>query len=194
MEFTFEDRPGGKCEAFQHVNGRCVGSVGEFPSRVDARLYCFRIIADEDHAKRMGSSGGSLKGKLKANQTRRTIMEQWKSVPGVVSVELRVENGALIEVADEEIAPDFILPYIPDGFTEGELVIEFSSTGYNRPASMYGGPDRMGWDREGDDERTLDVAYLWIDEEKVNLPHDIQNTAFDHYESWVEEADLEEVG
>jgi hypothetical protein len=37
-----------------------------------------------------------------------------------------------------------------------EMEICFLGSGYYTPASMYGGPDHLGWPEEGEDERILD--------------------------------------
>lgn len=44
-----------------------------------------------------------------------------------------------------------------------ELEIQFTSRGYFEPASMYGGPQHVGWPADGDDERTLNHVLLHSD-------------------------------
>jgi hypothetical protein len=126
------------------------------------------------------------------------------NVSGTCSIELAIEEGELIAAASEQPIPEFLFPYLDMTFAEDgsgafhwgmmtcEIIIDFRAKGYELPASMYGGPDRMGWDREGDEERLLDEVYLWVDDDrKVYLPKDIQQKVFDHYEDDVENTDPE---
>lgn len=54
------------------------------------------------------------------------------------------------------------------GILGAELVISFVSSGYDQPMSMYGGPDRLGWPAEHEDERTFESAELRIYLPSVN--------------------------
>ena len=74
-----------------------------------------------------------------------------------------------------------------------DLIIEFVSTGYYDPGSMYGGPDNLGSPPEGEDERTLTEAYLVTAEsDHLKLPQDVQQALFEHYEAKIYEADLDD--
>ena len=113
-------------------------------------------------------------------------MPSWKNVPGLFSVELASIRSVISEYDGDEIPPLYgiVVPGVD------ELVIEFVSSGYYEPASMYGGSDRLGWPEDGDDERLLSRAYLIDGRREVELPPDVQQQLFDLYEDRIYEVEL----
>lgn len=73
----------------------------------------------------------------------------WKNVPGQTFVEISIVDGL---PSDDDGPVD--LPVAQDG----ELVIEWESSGYYSPMSMYGGTDNLGHPAEGDDERMIHLS------------------------------------
>ena len=79
-----------------------------------------------------------------------------------------VEGTAVVTFDD--IPPTFLEPF---GAREGDqLIITFLSSGSYTPASMYGGPDHLGWPAESDDERVVTKAVLHLEEEVELHPRD----------------------
>ena len=114
-------------------------------------------------------------------------MPTWKNVPGLFSVEVTATNGQACEF---EGSP---LPMLSCFITLGEvweLVIEFTSSGYYQPMSMYGGADRLGWPQEGSDERELVRAYLLDGKTEIELPLEVQKQLFEHYQKQIDEVEL----
>ncbi len=61
-------------------------------------------------------------------------MTKWHNVPGITLVD----------------------PYT-------QITLHWRSSGYHKPGSMYGGPQRLGWPEEREDERTLTKAEIELD-------------------------------
>ena len=60
MKFTFKQKPDGTWWATQIVDGKVKGDIGPFPTQVAAKLFCWRIICDEDHAKHHPGGHGRI--------------------------------------------------------------------------------------------------------------------------------------
>lgn len=113
-------------------------------------------------------------------------MSKWNNVPGFVSIYLFKDEGEwYVEdtTRNEELtqsvrscALNSILQ--KSGEEDANLVLEFKSSGYHQPMSMYGGPDRLGWPEEGDEERFVYNAYLEFGNNKFILSKGF-NEAFD---------------
>ena len=88
----------------------------------------------------------------------------------------------MINIDDEPAA--FLAPYAKVG---DDLEIEFLSSGYHLPASMYGGADRMGWAEEGDDERIVVAAYV----NGIQLPPEVAERLGEEYYTQIEKTELE---
>ena len=111
---------------------------------------------------------------------------EWQGVRGVFSVELASIRSVISEYEGEEIPPLYGI-IVPD---VDELVIEFTSSGYFQPMSMYGGADRLGWPEEGSDERELTRAYLLDGKKEIELPPEVQKQLFEHYQKQIDEVEL----
>lgn len=113
---------------------------------------------------------------------------------GLFSVELQMQDGQVSDISNgqdnetiQKLAP--VLSKFPDQYAE--LVINFNSQGYSTPASMYGGPDHLGWPEEGDDERTLIGAYLeGVGKVHFDIPPELANELFDQYIEQIHEVEL----
>lgn len=117
-------------------------------------------------------------------------MTKWSNVPGMFSIEVTTANGLACELGGKPLP--MLSGIIPPG-DDLELIIEFKSSGYHQPMSMYGGPDRLGWPEEGEDERELVHAYLsdWMNRRQIELPLDVQKKLFEHYADAIQEVELE---
>ena len=81
------------------------------------------------------------------------IANEWRDVPGSIQIPSSELEGDL---------GDSILQKLPENDRSDYMVtIEFSSTGYDDPGSIYGGRDNMGWAPEGEDTR--DITQISID-------------------------------
>lgn len=110
----------------------------------------------------------------------------WSNIPGVFSIEVASVRSVISEYDGDEIPPLYGI-VVPD---VDELVIEFVSSGFHTPMSMYGGSDRLGWPEEGSEERELTRAYLLDGKTEIELPRDVQEKLFEHYTKQIYEADL----
>ncbi len=114
----------------------------------------------------------------------------WKYVPGWISVELDIdEKGNVFDISSEKgyESEEFasLKSYVEnDG---SEMVVNFYSSGFYEPMSMYGGPDRLGNPEYLFDERTLDHVMVG----KQRLPDEIAEKVFELYRSEIEAADVE---
>jgi hypothetical protein len=92
----------------------------------------------------------------------------------------------------DKLAPAELIPIIGDLAEDDsvELVIEFVSSGYHESASMYGGPDNLGWEENGGEDRQLSHVYLNGDE-YPELSKELQEAIFDFYRDRVELEELE---
>jgi hypothetical protein len=134
----------------------------------------------------------------------RKEMSKWSGVRGSISVEISRDNGEFIDVdgktlpesVSKELEPIFI--GVKDEDVYAELVIDFTSSGYYTPMSMYGGPDHLGWPEEGEDERTISgtVTIYWRrwhsgGGSKSELSQKASDDLFDAYLDKIESQDLE---
>ena len=119
---------------------------------------------------------------------------KWSNIPGKLSVELYRDEGELLDADDDQAAPDCLQPYVQDDGST--LVIEFRSSGYYEPAEMYGGPDNLGHDAEGDDDRTMELVHVVFAKEgvgkwTVDLPKEVQEEVFEFYHEQIDEVEIE---
>lgn len=116
---------------------------------------------------------------------------RWSNVPGSITRELYLHDGVALDAHDEDRElPAELAAFVPaDESTE--LVVAFQSSGYYDPGSMYGGWQNLGSPPEGEDERTLDEAYLLVNDQRVKLPQELQHALFSVYESEVNEQEID---
>lgn len=116
------------------------------------------------------------------------MKKTWKNVPCELVVEIEIKDGKVWNVTRDLPASklDEYLKGIPDG--DGELVIELHCSGYYIPMSMYGGPDRLGWPEEGDQEFVLDRTYVLID--KTKYPISNGEAIFDYFYDEIQEVEV----
>ena len=60
MSFTFKENPDGTWMATQEIDGKVTGDIGPFPTKVEAKLFCWRLICDEGHALHHPSGHGRI--------------------------------------------------------------------------------------------------------------------------------------
>lgn len=125
---------------------------------------------------------------------------QWKHVPGTFSIELDVldfgedcESLGVVEIDTDIPLPAFLMEHVAL-HEDCELVIEFESSGSHTEASMYGGPDRMGWPAEHEEERTLRQAYITPDggSTKRFPPQLEQEALFELFRERIDATELDE--
>lgn len=125
----------------------------------------------------------------------------WNNVCGSISVEVaKDENGKWIDVdgkdlpfsVAKELEPLFVNVANEDAYAE--LVIDFTSSGYYDPGSMYGGWQNLGSPPEGEDERLLDgVVEIRMPPNKDNnkLSNIASNDLFGAYFDRIESEELD---
>ena len=90
----------------------------------------------------------------------------------------------------EELCDDD-LPEVLAGKGITELEITYRSNGYWERASMYGGPDNLGWPEEGEDERTIENVTAHRENGEEFLTTKVEkNLLFDHFQKKVDEQEL----
>ena len=133
----------------------------------------------------------------------------WSNISGELKLTLYRDGHELYDDADNE-APECLLPYVQDDDSTYELVIDFVSSGYQRDADMYGGPDNVGSPAEGEDDRnpeyvcvfftysecvdtTLPVTkYSFVKKTlKVELPKKVQDEVFGWYREAIQDVEIE---
>ena len=117
----------------------------------------------------------------------------WTNVAGQFSIEIYVDKKQILDIDDNpipELMPQRL--YFSDEDDAAELIIDFRSSGYDDPGSMYGGPDNLGYAPEGDDERLLETAYLKLDDVELPLTKEQQDLLFDRYSDEINDVELEE--
>jgi len=132
---------------------------------------------------------------------------QWRNVSGQFNIEITmIGNGKVFDVDGNEI--NFVSPCLQSKswirrlansllrchtpVVEGELTIDFLSSGFNDPGSMYGGPDNLGYPPEGDDERLYDDAYVTTcDGDTLQLTKEVGEQLFDFYTDQIHDIELE---
>jgi hypothetical protein len=116
----------------------------------------------------------------------------WTNVAGQFSIEIYVDKKQILDIDDNpipELMPQRL--YFSDEDDAAELIIDFRSSGYDDPGSMYGGPDNLGYPPEGDDERLLESAHLKLDGVELELTKEQQDKLFDRYEDEIHDVELE---
>jgi len=112
---------------------------------------------------------------------------KWSNVPGQFSIEVYLDGNVVRDTDDKELKPLLGLIKSDDAL---ELVIDFLSSGYHQPASMFGGADHLGWPEEGDDERCLASAYLTDGTRRIKIPQQEQEQLFEFYFDLIEQVEL----
>lgn len=83
----------------------------------------------------------------------------WHDIVGSLEVRVGEHNGEWIEPDGTGLCDSLgcVIEAIGEwsGVNELTLVLRFTSSGYEIPMSMYGGPDNLGWPHEYEDIRTL---------------------------------------
>lgn len=135
---------------------------------------------------------------------------RWNNVSGELKLVLYRAGNELYDDADNE-APECLLPYVQDDDSTYELVIDFVSSGYQRDAEMYGGPDNVGYPAEGEDDRNPECAHViftYYDvmgpesgkmipakverkPYKVELPKKVQDEVFGWYREAIQDVEIE---
>lgn len=98
-------------------------------------------------------------------------------------------DGVTIEELDDSKLPESIR-----GLGVDNIDFVIHCTGYYQRASMYGGPDHLGWPEEGDDEREIvSMKVFNADSELISLsPQQIADVrAFPDFRKAIESADLD---
>ncbi len=104
-------------------------------------------------------------------------------------LELEDDNGTLVDLQSGRQV-EFLREWLL--FPECEIVINFASSGYHEPASMYGGSDGTGWPAEGDDERLLTKVTIHIDGKDIGtLPKEVSQRLFEMFATKVKAAELD---
>jgi predicted nucleic acid-binding protein len=119
------------------------------------------------------------------------MKSSWRNVAGQFSIEIYVHDQMVLDIEEKErpvLNPQRL--YF-DAEDVAELIIDFTSTGYEDSGSMYGGPDDLGWPPEGDEERFLETAYLLLEGVKIILSKEQQQTLFELYIDEIEAVELE---
>ena len=123
-------------------------------------------------------------------------MTTWNNVPGTCTINFYRDSGVwyvenTIRPTDyyaREGVPRALCATLSNQVDDNAtLIINFKSSGSHTPMSMYGGPDRLGWPEEHDDERLLEDAYLNFEEydgknyidKKVSLTREVQEEVFE---------------
>ena len=127
-----------------------------------------------------------------------------------VEMELVIEFTAeLFDTLKPDVQAE-LNPLLPPDWIEDvpiELHIEFKSSGYYDPG-RWGTRPEDGYPPEGADDRVLQSVYLmtlamedryvnghdrrWIDDQKIELPRDLQEQLFYHFQKQVDEVELPE--
>ena len=81
-----------------------------------------------------------------------------------------------LTIEELQLDDELQLPECVHGRGIDSVDIEFRSVGYYQAASMYGGPDHLGWPAEGDDERTM-VSVKAFDVANERLPLSTEEAA-----------------
>lgn len=115
----------------------------------------------------------------------------WNNVQAQFSIEVWTDGLRCCDI-DDKALPMLNIICFAKGFTYGELIIDFTSSGYDDPGSMYGGPDNLGYPPEGDDERLLESAHLVDDDgNEIKLSKEQQDQLFDLYQDEINDTDID---
>ena len=136
------------------------------------------------------------------------MKNSWSNVSGELAIELYGNDGEAVDTifdADDDqpvpaITPDMVPKIKEDSY---DLVIEFLSSGYYDEGKTYGPPENC-YPPEGDEERVPSRAYLIhyvrvsdnvprkIDSQEIELSSEKMNELFDHFQTRIEEVELEQ--
>ena len=105
------------------------------------------------------------------------LSENWKDVPGELNIEISVgELDELYDISHDRDIPEglesAILEIVPLDIIRRrniELSVDFKSSGMNESASMYGGPDLLGWPDQNDEERLVEKVSVFVDGKVVGI-------------------------
>jgi len=112
----------------------------------------------------------------------------WSNVAGQFSIEVYLDGDVVRDTDDKELKPLEGIVKLDDAL---ELVIDFRSSGYHESASMYGGPDNLGWPEDYADERLLESAYLTDGKTETKLTQAQQDQLFALYSDQIDEVEVE---
>ncbi len=115
---------------------------------------------------------------------RYTRVSEWTNERGTVYLDLICEDGKVWEDGFELECLAGVVN------TDGQMIIEFLSTGYEDSGQLYGPPEKC-YPPEGSDERTLDKVSVETVYDTIRLTPKQANIIFDIYETDVYEADLD---
>jgi hypothetical protein len=91
----------------------------------------------------------------------------WKDIPGEAGVDAFLHNKQWLDVQNDQPIPDALAKFLDlftaYGIDSLTITLHFTSSGYNVPMSMHGGPDGIGWPEEIGDERTLRKVTITAD-------------------------------
>jgi len=111
----------------------------------------------------------------------------WENVPGKFITNVDSEDDHLFDDEGNPF-PKEILPLIQDG---DAIVIEFLSTGYESPVSMYGGHDYEGSPAEQGEERKLVKAIVEKQNNVLMLDRALSEILFEHYKSEIAKVEID---
>jgi len=109
---------------------------------------------------------------IKTKKYAQISQGRWNKTPGELYIEIQEGSmGGIYDITNDRymsselsLAISESVPFEKIKQNHGiELAIDFSSSGYNDPGSMYGGPDNVGYPPEGEDERTVTSVKLLLD-------------------------------
>jgi len=121
-------------------------------------------------------------------------IERWEEIQGKFIVTLVFDKN-LNQFADidnvKDVAPtvlreieQLLLLNKQNKDVEIEMVMDFYSTGYSDPGSMYGGPDHLGYPPESEDERRVKTVTVFVNGNVIGTlsPRAIKELENDYYE------------
>ncbi len=102
----------------------------------------------------------------------------WNKVKGSICIELCFDMGRLFDIDGDQLTE------LQDHFADdGELVIEFLSSGHYAPQTRDDPAEQS-------DERELDSAYVMSQQQRFSLPPAIQEALFERYRDLVYAAEF----
>ena len=135
---------------------------------------------------------------------------EWSNVQGELKLDIYRDRNELYDPDTNNEAPECLLPYVQDEDAAYELVIDFTSSGYDDSGQMYGGPDGVGVPPEGEDNRNPENAHItfsFYDVKglngkvipakaewklyKVELPKKVQEEIFEYYREAIQDVEIE---
>ena len=142
------------------------------------------------------------------NEGSRFQSNDWSGVPGSIVIHYFVHDGKLYEDTPRlgsgpterasgiaQAVPALYQKVVEVFKTLGneslcELEVEFNSSGYHAPMSMYGGADNLGWPEEGEDIREATRVMLNTDNDVIDLTQ-LKDEIGKHYREFINAADVE---